>query len=127
MAHKCVIVAHEYATHRAKWLPAPLRFDGLDIPRWRGRADVLTVGFGCEHLAACPACVDSRPVVTCGHAWDVVRPAPDCCAKCRVKCGARSRHGRYVIFQLAEAAVPRALVAEILCRIDRLRPRLLLT
>jgi hypothetical protein len=42
----------------------------------------------------------------CGHAWDVVRSAPDFCAKCRVKCGARSRHGRYVIFQLAEVAVP---------------------
>jgi hypothetical protein len=32
------------------------------------------------------------------------------------------RHGRYVLFQLAEVAVPRALFAEILRRIDRLRP-----
>jgi hypothetical protein len=32
------------------------------------------------------------------------------------------RHGRYVAFQLAEVAVPRALFAEILRRIDRLRP-----
>ena len=32
------------------------------------------------------------------------------------------RHGRYVVFQLAEVAVPRALFAEILRRIDRLRP-----
>jgi hypothetical protein len=31
------------------------------------------------------------------------------------------RHGRYVVFQLAEVAVPRALFAEILHRIDRLR------
>ncbi len=41
-----------------------------------------------------------------------------------VKIGARIvRHGRYAVFQLAEVAVPRALFAEILCRIDRLRPR----
>ncbi len=41
-----------------------------------------------------------------------------------VKVGARIvRHGRYVVFQLAEVAVPRALFAEILRRIDRLRPR----
>jgi hypothetical protein len=32
------------------------------------------------------------------------------------------RHGRYVIFQLAEVAVPRALFDAILRRIDRLRP-----
>jgi hypothetical protein len=39
-----------------------------------------------------------------------------------VKIGARVvRHGRYVVFQLAEVAVPRALFAEILRRIDRLR------
>jgi Transposase DDE domain group 1 len=39
-----------------------------------------------------------------------------------VKIGARIvRHGRYVIFQLAEVAVPRALFAAILLRIDRLR------
>jgi hypothetical protein len=39
-----------------------------------------------------------------------------------VKIGARIvRHGRYVIFQLAEVAVPRTLFAEILRRIDRLR------
>ena len=41
-----------------------------------------------------------------------------------VKIGARIvHHGRYVVFQLAEVAVPRALFAEILHRIDRLRPR----
>ena len=40
-----------------------------------------------------------------------------------VKIGARIvRHGRYVVFQLAEVAVPRASFAEILRRIDRLRP-----
>jgi Transposase DDE domain group 1 len=40
-----------------------------------------------------------------------------------VEIGARVvRHGRYVAFQLAEVAVPRALFAEILRRIDRLRP-----
>jgi hypothetical protein len=39
-----------------------------------------------------------------------------------VKIGARIvRHGRYVVFQLAEVAVPRALFAAILRRIDRLR------
>jgi hypothetical protein len=41
-----------------------------------------------------------------------------------VKVGARIvRHGRYVVFQLAEVAVTRALFAEILRRIERLRPR----
>jgi hypothetical protein len=41
-----------------------------------------------------------------------------------VKIGARIvRHGRYLVFQLADVAVPRALFAEILGRIDRLRPR----
>jgi hypothetical protein len=41
-----------------------------------------------------------------------------------VKIGARIvRHGRYVVFQLAEVAVPRTLFAEILRRIERLRPR----
>ena len=39
-----------------------------------------------------------------------------------VKIGARIvRHGRYLLFQLAEVAVPRALFAAILRRIDRLR------
>ena len=39
-----------------------------------------------------------------------------------VKVGARIvRHGRYVVFQLAEVAVPRALFAAILHRIERLR------
>ena len=32
------------------------------------------------------------------------------------------RHGRYVTFQLAEVAMPRALIAEILRLINRLRP-----
>jgi hypothetical protein len=41
-----------------------------------------------------------------------------------VKIGARIvRQGRYVVFQLAEVAVPRALSAGILRRIDELRPR----
>jgi len=41
-----------------------------------------------------------------------------------VKIGAKIvRHGRYVTFQLAEVATPRDLFAEILRRIDRLRPR----
>ena len=40
-----------------------------------------------------------------------------------VKIGAKgARHGRYVTFQLAEVAVPRDLFADILDRIDRLRP-----
>jgi hypothetical protein len=34
------------------------------------------------------------------------------------------RHGRNVTFQLAEVAVPRALFADTLRRIDRLRPRI---
>jgi hypothetical protein len=39
-----------------------------------------------------------------------------------VKTGARVvHHGRYLVFQLAEVAVPRALFATILRRIDRLR------
>ncbi len=41
-----------------------------------------------------------------------------------VKIGAKIvRHGRYVIFQMAEVSIPRDLFAEILRRIDRLRPR----
>jgi hypothetical protein len=41
-----------------------------------------------------------------------------------VKIGARIvRHGRYMVFQLAELAVPRALFAEILRRIDGLRAK----
>ncbi len=40
-----------------------------------------------------------------------------------IKIGAKIvRHGRYVIFQMAEVAIPRDLFAEILRRIDRLRP-----
>jgi hypothetical protein len=39
-----------------------------------------------------------------------------------VKIGARVvRHGRYLVFQLAEVAVPRALFATVLCRINQLR------
>ncbi len=41
-----------------------------------------------------------------------------------VKIGAKVvRHGRYVTFQMAEVAIPRALFADILRRIDRLRPK----
>jgi hypothetical protein len=41
-----------------------------------------------------------------------------------VKIGAKVvRHGRYVIFQMAEVAVPRMLFAEILRLINGLRPR----
>ena len=41
-----------------------------------------------------------------------------------VKIGAKVvRHGRYVTFQLAELAIPRTLFADILRRIDRLRPK----
>ncbi len=40
-----------------------------------------------------------------------------------IKIGAKVvRHGRYVTGQLAEVAIPRALFAEILRLIDRLRP-----
>jgi hypothetical protein len=39
-----------------------------------------------------------------------------------IEIGARIvRHGRYVVFRLAEVAVPRSLFAEILRRIGRLR------
>jgi Transposase DDE domain group 1 len=41
-----------------------------------------------------------------------------------VKVGARVvRHGRYVVVQLAEVVVPRALFAEVFLRIAWLRPR----
>jgi hypothetical protein len=33
------------------------------------------------------------------------------------------RHGRYVAFQMAEVVIPRDLFADILRRIDRLRPK----
>ena len=43
-----------------------------------------------------------------------------------IKIGAKVvRHGRYITFQLAEVAIPRALFAEILRLIDRLQPALL--
>ncbi|NQW12533.1 MAG: IS1380 family transposase, partial [Alphaproteobacteria bacterium] len=32
-------------------------------------------------------------------------------------------HGRYVTFQMAEVAISRDLFANILCRMDRLRPK----
>jgi hypothetical protein len=41
-----------------------------------------------------------------------------------IKIGAKIvRHGRYVTFQLAEVAIPRTLFADILRRIDWLRPK----
>jgi hypothetical protein len=41
-----------------------------------------------------------------------------------VRIGARIvRHGRYVVFQLAEVAVPRSVFADILRRITLLRPK----
>jgi len=40
-----------------------------------------------------------------------------------IKIGAKIvRHGRYVVFQMVEVAIPRGLFANILRRIDRLRP-----
>ena len=40
-----------------------------------------------------------------------------------IKIGAKVvRHGRYITFRLAEIAIPRALFAEILRLINRLRP-----
>ena len=39
-----------------------------------------------------------------------------------VKMGAKIvRHGRYIVFQMAEVAIPRDLFSDILRRIDRLR------
>ncbi len=47
-----------------------------------------------------------------------------CCGKILVKIGAKVvSHDRYVTFQLAEVAVPRALFRKILRLIDDLRPR----
>ncbi len=41
-----------------------------------------------------------------------------------VKIGAKvARHGRYITFPLAEVVIPRDLFADILRRIDRLRPK----
>jgi hypothetical protein len=41
-----------------------------------------------------------------------------------IKIGAKIvRHGRYIIFPMAEVAIPRVLFADILRRIDRLRPK----
>ena len=41
-----------------------------------------------------------------------------------IKIGANIvRHGRYVTFQMAEVAIPKNLFADILRRIDRLRPK----
>ena len=41
-----------------------------------------------------------------------------------IKIGAKIvRHGRYVTFQMAEVAIPRTLFADMLSRIDRLRPK----
>jgi hypothetical protein len=45
------------------------------------------------------------------------------CARSRSKSAPGSRHGRYVVFQVAGEAVPRALFAEIPRRIDQLRPK----
>jgi hypothetical protein len=42
----------------------------------------------------------------------------------RIKIGAKIvRHGRYVVFQMAEVAILHELFADILRRIDRLRPK----
>ncbi len=41
-----------------------------------------------------------------------------------IKIGAKAvRHGRYITFQLAEVAIPRALFAMVLRLIDGLRPK----
>ena len=41
-----------------------------------------------------------------------------------IKIGAKIvRHGCYVVFQMAEIAIPSELFADILRRIDRLRPK----
>ena len=41
-----------------------------------------------------------------------------------IKIGAKIvRHGRYVVFQMAEVAIPHELFADILRSIDRLRPK----
>lgn len=41
-----------------------------------------------------------------------------------VKIGAKIvRHGRYIVFQMAEVAIPKGLFADIMRCIDRLRPK----
>jgi hypothetical protein len=41
-----------------------------------------------------------------------------------IKIGAKIvRDGRYVTFQMAEVAIPRDLFVDIMCRINRLRPK----
>ncbi len=66
------------------------------LANWPSRASASTISRQSISTAL--------PLLTCSAAWIV-------------------RHGRYVVFQLAEVVVPRTLFAAILCRIDRLRPR----
>ena len=58
------------------------------------------------------------------HAFSLPRVADDAQRQvCKV--GAKIvRHGRYVTFQMVEVAIPRDLFADILRRINRLRPKL---
>jgi hypothetical protein len=71
-----------------------------------------------------PCGLDNPPAIvvafpserTCGYLGRVANRVATLCT-CAV------RHSRYVVFQLAEVAVPRALFADILRRIDGLRLR----
>jgi hypothetical protein len=77
--------------------------DRTQPSRWRGVSDVLST-------LALPQEVEHWSLTTLREKL--------------VKIGARIvRHGRYVVFQLAEVAVPRSLFADILRRIHDLRPR----
>jgi hypothetical protein len=81
----------------------------------------LTFTFSSEPAAELPARMTFTPS-------QISSPASPALREKLVKIGARIvRHGRCVVFQLAEVAVPRTLFAEILRRIDRLRPKPLLT
>ena len=72
----------------------------------------------CRFTSACD------PVRTFASPEAVEHLSPTTLREKLIKIGAKVvRHGRYVTFQLAEVAIPRTLFADILRRIDRLRPK----
>jgi Transposase DDE domain group 1 len=94
-----------------------LRWTRLSCHAFRHNAVRLQLHALAHNLAKLPAHLGAA-----GGGRAVVTHHP---ARKLVKIGARIvRHGRYVVFQLAEVAVPRALFGEILRRIDRLQASL---
>jgi hypothetical protein len=100
--------------------------EGLDRPaaspaRWAGsRPSGLRTRRPSRHSRTCPA-PGSTACTGVAHRthWSLTTLPEKL-----VKIGARIvHHGPYVVFQLAEVAVPRVLFEKILRRIDRLRPR----